>query len=502
MGMRIVWGWSWVLLPCAVALIVSCTALAPPRVWLERRPAGQLEPPALRGPGPSRRGESPDSLSWHGALALARQNNPGLAAARERVRVALARRAEARSEIFPRVDLRGSWIRFIEAADFRGRTTSNVSGSTTRTNFFTGRGSDIYTGGVDLSLSLFDGGETYHARRAAEEEVQATRSDTAAAEYDMDLAVSTAFLDVLLARGAVEIARESLQFSREQEEVARARADAGEGLGVDVLRFATRASERQLALNRAIATARIRREILGELLGVPIDETVEFVEPSGDLVLPAGSLVETALRRRAELVALDARIAARRERVGQEKATWWPSLNVFGSYGFISLDDLALGQEKDEFQVGAALSMNLFEGGASRARILARQSELADLVEQRRQLALAVEREVREAQIDLDVVTKNVEVSRETLELAGEVLERVTARYRAGEAQILDVTEAELERFGARLVYLRSWIHRLLAQARLGRAVGSGIWVPPGGEAPEGAPDDRRVDDPGGATER
>ena len=78
-------------------------------------------------------------------------------------------------------------------------------------------------------------------------------------------------------------------------------------------------------------------------------------------------------------------------------------------------------------------------------------------------------------ELELEVAMKNVEVSRETVELAEEVLTRVTARYREGEAQVLDVTEAELQRTRAQLAFLRSRVNSVLSQARLRRAIGIGL---------------------------
>jgi outer membrane protein TolC len=61
------------------------------------------------------------------------------------------------------------------------------------------------------------------------------------------------------------------------------------------------------------------------------------------------------------------------------------------------------------------------------------------------------------------------------VKLAEETLQRVQAQYRAGEARILDVTEAELQRTRSRLALLRSRVQLILWQARLRRITGSGI---------------------------
>jgi outer membrane protein TolC len=188
-----------------------------------------------------------------------------------------------------------------------------------------------------------------------------------------------------------------------------------------------------------------------------------------------GDLVTLAVENRADFRAIQARVEEAGSHLAREEASWWPALNVFGSYGFISLDDLELSNAEDEFQFGGGLSMNIFEGGAAVARRDARHQELVELRSRQQELLLTIEREVRQFELELDVSVKNVEVSRETVALAEEVLTRVSARYQEGEAQVLDVTEAELQRTRAQLTFLLSRVNSVLSQARLRRALGLGL---------------------------
>jgi outer membrane protein TolC len=415
-------------------------------------------------------------LSWAGALTIARERSPRIEEALRRIARADALVSEAAALAYPRLDARASYVRFLEAASFRGRTGSDVSGSTTRTRFVTGRGSDIYTGGFDVSYPLFDGGSVYYGREAAAAARSASEADADRVLNELELRVSETFLNVVLAGRAIRIAEDALGFSKGEEKRARVRAEAGEGLKVDALRFATRASEERLALNRAIANRTIEVAALGELLGVRFAGDVEFVEPKEELDLPAGDMVALALATRPELRTLRAQREETEQRLAQEGATWWPALNLFGSYGFISLDSLKLNDDKDELLVGGNLEMNLFEGGATIARMAALRNEAAAIESQERDLALAIEREVRQITADLDVARENVSVSTETVRLAEEVLEQVTAQYRAGEANVIDVTAAQLDRTRAQLAFVTSRVNLLRAQARLRNAVGLGVF--------------------------
>jgi len=403
-----------------------------------------------------------------------------VAAARERIRSAQGTLAQARALSYPRLDARASAVRFIEAASFRGRTGSDVSGQGTRTRFLTGRGSDIYSGGVDLTYPVFDGGAAYFSRQAASSSVFASREEARQSLDELELEVAATFLNLLLLRGAIGIEEESLRFAVEQERRARIRAEVGEGQALDHLRFATQASETQLQLNRARANYRTEMTVLSELLATPTSETVELQAPEVGLEVPDGDRIAQAFLQRPELAAARARIDELEHRVAQERASWWPAVDVFASYGFVRLDSVQLSDQDDELQVGGLLSWNLFEGGATRARVQTLESAVLENRHLERQLALQVEREVKDGEISLEVAKENVEVSRRTAELSGEVLERITAQYSAGEAEVLDVTAAEVQRTRAELNFLSSRVQHYLAQARLRRALGLGLREPDG----------------------
>ena len=459
-----------------LCLCAACTALPPPQEWLaedESRPSERQPDPASVPPQELQEGV--ERLDWASALEIARRGSPTVGAAVERIRRAEARVEEAAALAYPRLEATASAVRFIEAAEFRGRTGTDVSDASTRTRFFTGRGSDIYNARLDLSYGIFDGGKAYYSRRAAESGREVFEQEAARVLSDLELRTSVAFLNVLLADGAIRIAEDSLLLTEEQEAQARARESAGVGLEVDTLRFATNASEERLAVNEARAERRTRLAVLAELLGLRLEDDVELIRPVDGLDVPQVDLVAIALAERPELEAIRAQVDEMGYKLAKEESRWWPDVELFASYGFLSLDEIRFDQRGDEFQVGGVLSMNLFEGGATVARTRALRHEVEELRKRRAELELQVAREVREAEAELEVARANVEVSQNTVTLADEVLVSISAQYEVGEAQVIDVTEATLQRTRAQLALLRSRVNLLVWQARLRQAIGYGI---------------------------
>ena len=103
----------------------SCTAFPPAHELFDPLPSPE---PVPLPPPPAK---PVSRLSWPEALLLARERNPRIDEAKRRVARAESLLAEARAEAYPVVDGRVGYVRFIEAASFRGRTDSDAGSSET-----------------------------------------------------------------------------------------------------------------------------------------------------------------------------------------------------------------------------------------------------------------------------------------------------------------------------------------------------------------------------------
>ncbi len=149
---RAVWIRSW--LAAASIFCWSCTALPPPQEWFstdETDDDRTVVRPSASEEGRTSPAAKIKRLTWDEALRIAGANSPTVVIAFERIVRSEARVREAKSLAYPTLSLRTNYVRFVEAASFRGRSSSNVAGIDTRSRFFTGRGSDVYSAGVDLN---------------------------------------------------------------------------------------------------------------------------------------------------------------------------------------------------------------------------------------------------------------------------------------------------------------------------------------------------------------
>lgn len=216
---------------------------------------------------------------------------------------------------------------------------------------------------------------------------------------------------------------------------------------------------------------------LGFLLGEPAP--AHLAPTSGGPVqipaVPAG-LPADLLSRRPDIAWARDRLMAADERLRSAKNGWMPVLGLTASGGGAST---SLGQlfsaAAGSFGLGALLSIPIFDGGRSKARIAGRRSE-RDLAEaQYRERVLAA---LRDANNGLQVL----EVRRQALADASEgaangekILGSVRARAANGTVSRIDVIDAEVEAADRRIARSEAAGASLVAVVDLLQALG-GSW--------------------------
>jgi outer membrane protein TolC len=182
------------------------------------------------------------------------------------------------------------------------------------------------------------------------------------------------------------------------------------------------------------------------------------------------------LSRRPEVIEAEEALRQNTELISFERRARYPQFSLTGSYT-LTPDNSGLAAEDHVWQVGAGISLNLFDAGLIRSRV--RQAEAsrdtaAGALEQARQLvsndvrrALAV---LRQAQVNRQTTAANVEQAQEALRIA-------QVRYRAGVSTNVEVTDAQVALTQAQTNQVNSEYDFLDAQAGLAGALGR--YAPP-----------------------
>ncbi|HET6851777.1 MAG TPA: TolC family protein [Pyrinomonadaceae bacterium] len=301
----------------------------------------------------------------------------------------------------------------------------------------------------------------------------AARAGTEVARRALAQAVIEAYYGLALANAQHRAAEGNLRAAEEFEHITSLLLSGGEVAPVDL----TRAQLQTLTRRDELERARVNEDIAAGALRVFVG--YQFTQPiaTSDLAqaLPVNSEFQQFkvddISRRPEFTQLEQQLRAAREEIKIARAERLPSLSYSLNGGF-DTDSLRGPRLKEHSGVSAAISVNIpvFDWGASRSR--ERQARLrAEVAENERALALrGFTQQFYAARSQATSAAARINVAREAVTKAEENVAASIARYRAGEAQIVEVTDAQTTLVEQRTALYQAIFDYQTALARLRQA--------------------------------
>jgi outer membrane protein len=157
------------------------------------------------------------------------------------------------------------------------------------------------------------------------------------------------------------------------------------------------------------------------------------------------------------------------EEVEKARAAFLPSFDLVGNYQIHTEDFEGSG---DSYSVGAVLSLNIFSGLETTAKLAEAQAALRQTQALRRQLQSQVALEVRQAYAQAVSASQRIGVARQTVLQAEESLRIVSNRYATGLLTIVELLTAETTRQQARAAYAQALHDHLVGKTNLHLAAG------------------------------
>ena len=434
-------------------------------------------------------------------LRAALEGNPDIVDAALEVEVAREQVSEARSGLYPTIDLTSSFTRnvkppisFLPAEFFGGEPGEYI-----QVRF--GADNDWQLS-VNAEQPLLDM-RAFIGLGAADGLEQISHETARGRTQDAVTRVRITFYDLLLAREEVRLIERSL--ARVQQALSDTRAMQGAGLAseYDVLRLEVEVASLEPDLRRARNRHRSAKRTLavdlglepgaeikaaGSLAEIDLDDVEANSAGNRDILALQGvtatdeagtpSLMERVVRGRADVRQLAVAERLRRAELRLEQVEYLPKVYAFGSYGLSAQHDGApkfFGSSRERTEsrlVGVRVTVPLFSGLSRDARIDQRRATLRRV---RSQSQAAVDR----AQAELLDVLGQVQEARSrasaqhlAVAQAGRGFEIAAARYREGTGSRFEQTDAEVALRRSEFNYARAVYDYLSARARLDLASG------------------------------
>ncbi len=399
-----------------------------------------------------------DVLTLRACLARAAQMNPTLRVALHNEKVAEEDRRIARSGYLPRLDVQGGYTFQDDAQAMKALGTAFETQEANYGSF-----------SLVLTQTLYDFGRTsarYGRARAFQE---AAGFEYQGQEQDVSLQVVEAYYGIWEARKILKSVEEELSQMTEHLQVAKDFYEQGVSTLNDLLQAEVKlAASRQQQL--AAANSVENRWLLLNFL---LSQTPEYRAELEDQVESVEAFphdgVEKALKKRAEIKAMEKIVEGSKLEVAERKSSYAPELFARVAVDYLQNDKVA---EQSIMSAAIGLKVNLFDGGMTTARYHRATKLQLQKEEAIHQLKEKVGLEYRTAVNDARIAVERVRATEKAIEQGEENLRITRNRYQDLVGTATEVIDAQALLTQVRTDNYRARFDYQVARARVKKAMG------------------------------
>ncbi|HHH43581.1 MAG TPA: type I secretion protein TolC [Gammaproteobacteria bacterium] len=390
----------------------------------------------------------------------AAQTNPELRAAAASLRAVREQRPQAIAGLLPTLDASGS----VKRKRFKERDPSEPA-----------RYSTDKIASLDLRQPVFHY-DTWVQLKQSDSEIAAAEADYAAAEQKLMVLVAERYFAVLDAQDNLEFARAEKSAIGRQLEQATQRFDVGLIAITDVkaaqARYDLSTSLEIQAISKLVEAKDSLREVAGVFYDnlAPLKADLKLERPQPD---SPESWIEQAEKQNLKIMAAQARTETAQQEIRRQRAGHLPTLDINASASYIDLNFGGIAPlKREDSEIGLQLNVPLYQGGLVNSRTRQARSRFQEATEKLEQEIRAAELETRNAYRGVLTDIAQVKALGESLESTRVAVEAEEAGFEVGTRTIVDVLNAQREKFLARLNYSRARYLYVVDQLRLKKAAG------------------------------
>ncbi len=401
-------------------------------------------------------------LTMDEALALAFQYNPDLAIATAQVNRARGVVQEARARFMPTFNVQATQLYQGPPVSFApqpGAPEVSIvpsSQSSAQLNFM---------------LPLDVSGKLHYATAIAKDQFQINYLGLLRQSEQLIAQVKRSYYEVLRACGQAEAAQAAVDVAAERLKNTQARFEAGA-----VPKFDVTTAQVDLAnLNQQLIAAQSRVNIaqanFNRVLGISPDSPTQVEKVDVPVTITEVDIVassKTAKEQRPEVKAQQVSIHLNRQNIKLQRTGLLPSVGLNAAYNYVTTQ--AFSNSNTSWQATAVISMPIWDGGITKARVNQAYGDLQAANATLDQVQLAVSQEVSQAALTLEEAAERTKTTAASVALAEEALRLANVRYEAGIAVLVEVTNAESQLTQARFNLVNAQYDYAIALAELQRA--------------------------------
>lgn len=443
------------------ALVLMALSLA----WIPALSA-QVPQPGLQ-PGLARAPDSARKISLEEAVLMAQRNAPVAIQAEGQERTSKAARTAAIGAILPSASL--SMGRTIQFGG--GQTRVNSNGETVQI-----AAAPTNSTGLNLNMTLFDGGQRLYALRTAKYGIAAAQANRVAVKYDIALQVKQQYYAVLAAIESRDAAELEMAQATEQFRVSAAKVRAGAATRSDSLRGVIQVGNAQLALITAQTAKEAADASLTRLVGSEVPVTADPASARENMAaLPDSAELAVLAKQGPAVQQAQANVDAAEESRKASKATYLPSLSASYSRSGSGTDSrfgLGGGPFGYNGRLAFSLSYPVFNNFQREANVV--QAKVAEVNAQvtLRDTQLAAQQSLTQYIGALRGASQRVAIGAASVAAAQEDVRVQQQRYNIGASVLLDLITSQAALATAEQALIQARYDYRIARAQLEALIG------------------------------
>jgi NodT family efflux transporter outer membrane factor (OMF) lipoprotein len=317
----------------------------------------------------------------------------------------------------------------------------------------TASASNEYAVGAGVSWQIDLWGKLRRSLQAAQANAQASEADLAAATLSNRSLLASTYMQLRESDAELQLVSETVATYRRAAEITNNRYRAGAAAKSDALQAEVQLSSAEATLASLQLQRAQLEHAIAALIGQPASTFTIVASEQWNAVLPSipNSLPSELLRRRPDIVAAERSVAAASANIGVQKAAYFPSLTLSGTYSFVSQTASNIFDPSNGvWNVAANAAGTIFDAGATSAHVRAARAAYEVAVAQYRQTVFDAFKNVEDQLAATTLLAIQIEAQRKAATSASEAEQLIINQYKAGRISYTDVATVQTAALNAR----------------------------------------------------
>lgn len=389
------------------------------------------------------------SYTLNQCIDIALKNNPDIVVLTSSYESSKAKVKESRSSYWPHLSANFTSTRRVSPLSITlGSTLSDIPGLSNTLDVIT------YTAGFSLQQNIWDFGRTssIEAKAMAAEELALLKLERK--KMEISYSVKKAYYNLLQAKAMEQVIALTLRDMETILSSVNARKQEGLATPLDVLNAESEYMSYKAELKKKEHQTEIAKILVMNIMGKSEDEPFNLSAENFPMPAPEESPLglksydecrQKAILQRSEIKELELQEKIVNASISSAVAEWLPNIAGSGTYDFT---DNSFPPKQNSWSIGLTVSLPLFSGFGSIARLEQAKEDLKSIAPSKQQLIQGIIVQVKENYYKVLEEKENIKVAKKKLEYLEKNMEALNAKYNEGLANLTELIEAQTKKAG------------------------------------------------------